>query len=468
MKADLNILIIEADPSILVGLEESINDLGFSFCCTATPNRPIHQLAALRPDLTIIGPSLETGTCMKCLHKLKTVDPLMPILTSCDEACLPKECACTPFFGIHYLGPNPDPDEILGAIENALKPNTEQDFLPATPILLIGQSQEIRAIRQKIQKVADKDVTVLITGETGSGKELIARSIHYHSLRKSGGLVKINCGALPDGLMESEVFGFYKGAFTGAFRDKPGRLEMARGGTLFVDEIGDLSLNLQVKFLQVLEDRVFSRLGGTEDTAIDTRIVAATNLDLQKSVREGTFRKDLFYRLNVVHIKAPPLRGRKNDIELLTDFFMNKYCFEFRKEPLDIPDKVLDVFVAYQWPGNVRELENLVRRAIVLRDWNLIIQELNLENLNCRNENSPVSEAISPHLEPHDNEMERLFRDTDFSLKKACRAYVSQVERKAILKILKETKWNRKKAAELLQVSYKTLLNRITEFDISP
>jgi transcriptional regulator with PAS, ATPase and Fis domain len=367
MNQDLNILIIDSDPAIVAGLEEKVNSLGFSRCCTAVPAIPIDQLDALGPDLAILGPSSDMTSCLECIHKLKIIDPAIPILTSCDDEYLQEKATSAPFEGLYYLNPDSRPEDISRLIEDALKHWVNRELLPDFPVI-IGQSREIKDIRKKIRNVSDKDITVLITGETGTGKELIARSIHYHSSRNKGPLVKINCGALPDELLESEVFGFQRGAFTGAHKDKPGRLEMANGGTLFVDEIGDLSLSLQVKFLQVLEGREFSRLGGTEDKTIDTRVVAATNSDLWKKVREGTFRKDIFYRLNVMTINATPLRMRKDDIHLLTHYFMNKYCFEFKKEFINIPDKISDFFLKYQWPGNIRELENVIRRAIVLRD----------------------------------------------------------------------------------------------------
>jgi two-component system, NtrC family, response regulator AtoC len=303
---------------------------------------------------------------------------------------------------------------------------------------------------------------VLITGETGTGKELIARSIHYHSLRSKGPLVKISCGALPDELLESEVFGFQKGAFTGAHRNKPGRLELAHEGTLFIDEIGDLSLALQAKFLQVLEDKAFARLGGIDDKAVDTRVVAATNSDLQEKVRQGGFRKDLFYRLNVIHIKAPALRERKQDIPLLIHYFLNKYCLELRKELLDVPAKVTKHFNAYHWPGNVRELENAVRRAVALRDWSFIFREMVLDNPRFRiGQNAPERAVPLPAWE--DEKIQRLIREEDFSLKKMSRDYVSDAEKNAILAALTKTQWNRKRAAEVLGVSYKTLLTRIEQ-----
>lgn len=443
-----------------------MNQLGFSRSCTASPESPIDQLEALNPDLAILGPSLEDKTSLKCLHKLKIIAPFMPVLTSSEENCL-SEISTSPFEGVHFLSQNLDREEISKAIDHALKHRAETELRPDFPSL-IGQSPEIKLIRQKIMEVCDKDITVLITGGTGTGKELIARSIHYHSLRSFGPLVKVNCGALPDELLESEVFGFQTGAFTGAYKDKPGRIEMADGGTLFVDEIGDLSLSLQVKFLQVLEDKAFSRLGGTKEKFIDARVVAATNSDLPKKVRDGTFRKDLFYRVNVVNITAPSLRERKADIPLLTHYFLNKYCFEFKKEVLGIPNNIAKLFLAYQWPGNVRELENVIRRAIALRDWSFVYEEFDLENLS--NEEKRASTLGGQTLPPvwEDDKLQRVFRDSDFSLKKISKAYVSEAERQAILRALKETQWNRKKAAQMLRVSYKTLLNRLTQLDLKP
>jgi len=334
--------------------------------------------------------------------------------------------------------------------------------------VLIGQSQEMMDIRQKIQTVSGRDITVLITGETGTGKELIARSIHFHSPRNNGPLVKINCAAIPDQLLESEVFGFQKGAFTGAHKPKPGQLEIANGGTLFVDEIGAVSLPLQAKFLQILEDKAFSRLGGIRDRAIDIRSLVATNTDLRKMVQEGTFRKDLYYRLNIMHIKVSPLREKKEDIPLLIHYYLNKYCFELKKGILEMPDHVTDFLLSYHWPGNVRELENVIRRAIVVGDWNFVFDELNLVSALPTSEESASPITDSPLPDWPDDRMKKSLEDNDFSLRKITKAYVSEAERQMILKALRETEWNRKKAAKQLGVSYKTLLNRIEEFGLKP
>ncbi|SPD76101.1 Sigma54 specific transcriptional regulator, Fis family (modular protein) [uncultured Desulfobacterium sp.] len=467
MNSNLNILIIQSPTVVFSKLESRIKDAGFSLWCTATQDTPIGQLEALNPQLAIIGPSLNNDEVLRCIHALKIVNPAMPVLTSRKEICVPGGLSAAPFDGIHYLSLEPSSDEISKAIEMSLKHKAESTLRPNFQVV-IGQGRECMAIRQKIQNVSDKDITVLITGETGTGKELIARSIHFHSLRNKGPLVKINCGALPDDLLESEVFGFQRGAFTDAHRDKPGRLEMAHGGTLFIDEIGNLSLSLQVKFLQVLEEKTFTRLGGTEDKIINTRVVAATNSDLHELVRKGAFRKDLFYRLNIVNITAPPLRDRRDDIPLLVHYFINRYCFEFKKEPLEMPDHILNLFMEYHWPGNIRELENVIRLAVILRDWNFAFKELNINNIKQKKGAVGPPQPLPPQLSWDDEKIQRTFNERGFSLKKVSKTYVSEAEKKAILDMLRQTQWNRKKAARLLRISYKTLLNRIEEFDLKP
>jgi two-component system response regulator AtoC len=466
MEVNPNILIVETDPQILSVMEERLSLLGLDRRSIAAPDITINQLESLSPDLAVLGPFLEKEPFLKCINRLKILDPVMPILTCRDDLALLGGPAGISFEGFHPLSPDLEPDEISSAVKSALKYKSERRNLPNFPIL-IGQSQVITSIRQKIQKVCDKDINILITGETGSGKDLIARSIHYHSPRNKGPLVKIDCGVLPSELLESEVFGYQRGAFTDAHKDKPGRIELANGGTLFIDEIGNLSLPLQAKFLQVLEDREFSRLGGIQDKAVDIRLVAVTNTDLWKKVGNGTFRKDLFYRLNVVHIEVPPLRDRKDDILLLSHYFLNKYCFELKKDPLEIPDDIAGIFLTYRWPGNIRELENVIRRAIVLKNFDFMLKELELKAGDHDTENPSFPDGISPNLGWHDDKVRRFFNRHDFSLKTISKAYVSEVERQAILRALNETQWNRKKAAQLLQVSYKTLLNRIQEFDLT-
>jgi two-component system response regulator AtoC len=465
--SDLKILVIDSDPAIAADLEEKVKQLGFESCSTCLPDLPIDQLEALGAELAILGPSLDAETCLKCIHKLKILDPLTPILLSCEDLCQPEASVSTPFNDIYRIKPGYMPDEISPTIETALKHKAECEHRPDLPAL-IGKTPEMMDIRQKIRTVSEKEINLLITGETGTGKELIARSVHFYSPRNEGPLVKISCGALPDQLLESEVFGFQKGAFTGAHKTKPGRIELAHEGTLFIDEIGALSLSLQGKFLQVLEDREFSRLGGTREKMLDIRVVAATNADLRKMVHEATFRKDLYFRLNNMHMKVTPLRERKDDIPLLTHYFLNKYCFELKKRVLEVPSHVTNFFLSYHWPGNVRELENVVRRAIVLRDWNFIFDEMSLDIQTPKEELGAPSLVDSALVDWPNDRVKTFFEEPDFSLRKISKTYVSEAEREMILKALKETEWNRKKAAKQLGVSYKTLLNRIDEFNLKP
>ncbi|MFC1534219.1 sigma-54 interaction domain-containing protein [Thermodesulfobacteriota bacterium] len=466
MTSDLNILIFETNPSDAGILEERFNSLGYSLTPTISPDIPIHQIEAMGPDLAVLGSSLNMDQSLKCIHKLKIADPYIPILTSCNDECLLGKDASPPFEGIHYLTTNMTLEEISEVIKSALAHKT-QCKLHSDYTVFIGQNRAIQDIRRRIKIVSDKDITVLVTGESGTGKELIARSIHYHSNRCGLPLVKINCGALPDELLESEIFGFQKGAFTGAHQEKPGLLELADKGTLFIDEIGALSLFLQVKFLQVTEDQEFSKLGGTEEKLINTRIVAATNSNLLEKVNAGTFRKDLYYRLNVVHIESPPLRERTDDIPLLIHFFMNKYCFSLKRELVEVPAEVEEYFLNYHWPGNVRELENVIRRAIVIKDWDFVFEDLNLDS-DVPDNHEPGLREKSPPLSDRHVKIEKYLEGNDVSLKKISKSYTNEVEHRAISKALRITNWNRKKAAGLLQVSYKTLLNRIQELDLKP
>jgi two-component system, NtrC family, response regulator AtoC len=461
----LNVLIIDTSPAVAAGLAEEAKAAGFGRCTVVKSSSSLDQLAAMSPDIAILVPSLDVDSSVKWIHKMKIIDPSIAVLVS--QECVPfLRVEAGSFEGIFPVSYKSRDSGLGSFLEKAAKHRAQFKSRHDYPVI-IGQSGEIRAIKQKVQFVSAKDITVLITGETGTGKELIARSIHYHSLRSGGPLVKVSCGALPDELLESEVFGFQKGAFTGAHKNKPGRLELAHEGTLFIDEIGDLSLPLQAKFLQVLEDKAFARLGGIYDNPVDARVVAATNADLQQKVRQGGFRKDLFYRLHVVHIKAPALRERTEDIPFLIHYFLNKYCLELRKDLLEVPPAVIRHFKAYHWPGNVRELENAVRRAVALRDWDFIFREMVLEAPAAKSRASaPEWGLFLPAWE--EERIKELMRRNDFSLKEIRDEFVSEAEKNAILSVLAQTMWNRKRAAEIFGVSYKTLLNRIEKFGLKP
>jgi Nif-specific regulatory protein len=311
----------------------------------------------------------------------------------------------------------------------------------------------MRQVYEQVSQVARTNTTVLIRGESGTGKELIAHAIHYNSLRARKPFIKVSCAALPDTLIESELFGYEKGAFTGAQARKKGRFEMAEGGTLFLDEIGDLNLSTQVKLLRVLQEREFERLGGAETVKVNVRLIAATNKDLEQAIAEGGFREDLYYRLNVFAIFVPPLRERKPDVLLLADHFLEKYAREHGKNIKRISTPAIDMITSYHWPGNVRELENCIERACILARGN----EIALADLNI---SSPMD--LSPR------EQSALLDGFDLrgTLSEVSARAQRMVERRKIEMTLKEFGYNKSRAAERLGVSYKTLLTRIKELEL--
>jgi two-component system response regulator AtoC len=339
-------------------------------------------------------------------------------------------------------------------------------------------------VRELIQRVADTDVTVLIRGESGTGKELVSRALYAASRRRDKPFVKVNCAALPTELLESELFGFERGAFTGAVQRKPGRFEFANHGTMFLDEVSEMSPPLQAKLLQVLQDGEFSRLGGKNDIHVDVRIVAATNRDLERSVFEGQFRKDLFFRLNVVSIQVPPLRERREEIPLLADHFGKKYSVQYNKPRLEMSPDTMALCMEYDWPGNVRELENLIKRTVILGSEEPIRREIahalarhrapvstpaparsNGRAAKALEEEaaSPKARGALPAAEAFDDVSKFPDDPGSYSLKDIARTAARRAEREVIEKMLQRTRWNRKQTAGILGISYKALLYKIKE-----
>jgi two-component system, NtrC family, response regulator AtoC len=316
---------------------------------------------------------------------------------------------------------------------------------------VICASDKMERVQEIIDQVANTDVTILIRGETGVGKEIAARSIHQSSLRKAKAFIKVNCAALPQELLESELFGYEKGAFTGAYRGKPGKFELADEGTIFLDEISEIILPLQAKLLQVLQDREFSRLGGEKDIQVDARILATTNKNMEEALKNGSFREDLYYRLNVVNITIPPLRERQEEILAFVEYFLHKFQMKYSRQASSISEQMMRALLQYQWPGNIRELENLIQRFVLMRDEEEIIGDLYPIRQKDR---SVVIEA------PLD--------ETDcLSLKVIGREAVKRAEAEIIRKTLHKTNWNRKEAAGMLKISYKALLYKIKGFGLS-
>jgi len=309
--------------------------------------------------------------------------------------------------------------------------------------IVFGQAEPMRAVRERLTKLAGANVPVLIQGESGTGKDIIARMIHLASPWRSGPWVKVNCPAIPGTLLESELFGYEKGAFTGAYGVKPGRVEMAHRGTLFLDEISELDLGLQSKLLQLLQDGQFCRIGAQEDKKVEVRVVCATNRKLEQEIENGTFRSDLFYRINVVNLHLPPLRERARDIPDLVSYFLEYHNRKYNCRAKPLSAEMMSVLRKYHWPGNIRELENLVKRYVILGNEEVLLADLSPREADFFNADLPI--------------------DGQISLKKITRQAVRELERKIILKVLQNHHWNRKQAARSLGISYRALLYKIRD-----
>ncbi len=334
------------------------------------------------------------------------------------------------------------------------------DDTDAVAVVAPPLSSAMERVWSLVDRIADTDVPVLLVGESGVGKDVVARRIHATSHRSGRPFVKINCAALPGELLESELFGHEKGAFTGAHAEKPGKFELAHQGTIFLDEIAEMDPRLQAKLLQVLQDEEFYRVGGKRSVRVDARVVVATNRNLEAAIRQGTFREDLFYRLNVVTIRVPPLRERKEEIAPLVRHFVDKYRNRYGGGLETVPAEVMERFHAHDWPGNVRELENLVRRLVVLRDPAMVLGELGSESRRL-----PPNGNVAANVARSDGGLHAGLPE-DAPLKDVARRAARIAEREAILRALMRTGWNKRKAAKRLQVSYKALLYKIKDCEI--
>ncbi|MBD3219287.1 MAG: response regulator [candidate division Zixibacteria bacterium] len=335
----------------------------------------------------------------------------------------------------------------------------------------IGDSAKMVEVRNIIEQVADSDLTVLIRGESGTGKEIVARMLHNLSTRSALSFTKVNCAAIPRDLLEAELFGYEKGAFTGAHKTKPGRFEVANKGTIFLDEIGDMHMDLQSKLLQVLEQQEFVRVGGIQNIKVDVRIICATNRNLEQAIADQRFRDDLFYRLNEITVFLPPLRERLDDILLLVDHFLKKYNALYKKEYPTISSGTIEMLSNFHWPGNVRQLENVIKQIVVREDENITDALLKAGaamptnagagvpgNSGTQQQQTPVADPVP--IDPETGEK-------DYSLKKRVSKAVEREEKSLIAEVLNKVNWNRRKASEILGVSYRSLLYKIKEYKIN-
>ena len=311
-------------------------------------------------------------------------------------------------------------------------------------------------IKAIIDEIAKTDITVLIKGESGTGKELLAQSIHSSSTRRDKPFVKVNCAAIPESLLESELFGFEKGAFTGAHFKKPGKFELANHGTILLSDIGEMDISIQAKLLEVLQDGMFSRLGGDGEVMVNARVIATTRDHLEQSMMEGHFREDLFFRINVINITLPPLRDRKDQILPLSQYYFDFYKKKYGRDVPSFSSKVIHTFKEYPWPGNIRELENMIKRIVIFGEEDPVLENL-LGKHSDDGMNPRPFENFSPNF---------LMGERNFNLKEAGKRAAEEAEKKMIQTTLQETHWNRKKAAQMLHVSYNGLLNKIQKYHI--
>jgi two-component system response regulator AtoC len=320
--------------------------------------------------------------------------------------------------------------------------DNETSEIPPVEVIF-GVSPAMAEVRRVIERAASAGVPVLVTGESGTGKDLIARMFHRFALKQTGNFVKVNCPAIPGTLLESELFGYERGAFTGAFTDKPGRVEQANDGTLFLDEISELDLNLQAKVLQLLQDGTYMRIGGRETRQTKVRLVCATNKDLRDEVKEKLFREDLYYRIAVINVRTPPLRERVEDLPVIADYFLKSYCEKYSSKVNSIPSVVMKQMLKYHWPGNIRELQNAIRRYVIIGTPDSIISDLS----------APAPADISLDVE----------FDGKVSLRDVTQKALKELEAKLIAKVLRANNWNRRKTAKVLKISYRALLYKIQE-----
>jgi len=458
--APAQILIVEDKDSLRTMLRHALERQGHAVL-EARDQPEAERMLQQNPAIVLSDLRLPEGDGFGVLRASKEFDADIPVIVMTAYGSIEDAVAAMKEGALDFLAKPVDPDHLSLLVARALEQRrmvTENLLLKeelavrrGAP-LLVGDDASLRKVFAGLQRAAATDTTVLLEGESGTGKELFARSLHALSPRADAPFVAINCAAIPETLLETELFGHEKGAFTGAVARKPGKFEMAHRGTLFLDEIGDLPLSLQAKILRALEERRFERVGGTASVQVDVRLVAATNRGLRAAVAARRFREDLFFRLSVFPITVPPLRDRPGDIPLLARYFVDRFCRDMKKSPIALSPAALEQLVSYRWPGNVRELQNCIERAVILAEGDIQPRHLNLS-----------FKVIERDMEPP-NPLAEL--DLSGSLNEATKRALSVVEKVKIEQVLKEADNSKGRAAELLQVSYKMLLAKLKEHRI--
>ncbi len=462
MPAPAQILLVEDKDSLRAMLRHALERQGHAVVEARDQPEAVKLLQEAQPALVLSDLRLPEGDGFGVLRASKEIDADVPVIVMTAYGSIEDAVTAMKEGALDFLAKPVDPDHLLLLVGRAL----EQRRLVTENLLmkeelavrrgapqLVGQDPAFRKVFASLQRAAGTDTTVLLEGESGTGKELFARSLHALSPRSEAPFVAINCAAIPETLLETELFGHEKGAFTNAVARKPGKFEMAHRGTLFLDEIGDLPLALQAKILRALEERRFERVGGTALVSVDVRLVAATNKGLRAAVTARRFREDLFFRLSVFPITVPPLRDRGADIPLLALSFVDRFCRDLKKRTLTLSPEALEQLQTYRWPGNVRELQNCIERAVILADGDTILpRHLNLSFVN----HLPEEESVNPWAHV----------DMSGTLGDVTRRVVAGVEKLKIEEVLREADGSKGRAAELLQISYKALVGKLKEYRI--
>jgi len=466
MSNRFRVLVIDDDPGVRDYMEALVSRQGYDVTALAGGEEALQSLESTQPDLITLDVVLPGMDGLETLSELKKRLPEVPVVMLSGHGQARNIVEAMRLGASDFLRKPFEVEELELAFQKALEKRAlknEVERLRGAArsetelLLLCGDNPKMKEIRDIIEQVADTDITVLVRGDSGTGKELVARTLFQLSSRRDQPFVKVNCAALPSELLESELFGFEKGAFTGAQKRKLGKFEYANHGTIFLDEISEMHPGLQAKLLQVLQDGEFSRLGSETDLKVDTRIIAATNRNLEEAVKDGSFREDLYYRLNVVTVHLPPLRERLDAIPLLVDHFLQKNNEQYNKKIDHLSPETMRMFQQYHWPGNVRELENMVRRMTVLGNENAVIEEI-ADSQRPPETTEEASETLDLQALGAD------FSNADgIDLKAISRRAAQLAEKRVIERVLHQTRWNRKEAAAKLQISYKALLYKMKE-----
>jgi len=447
---DITILVADDDLSIREGCERILRGEGYRVRTAVDGSQALQAVKEEHFDLVLLDLKMPGMDGLQVLREIKRQSPATEVVMITGFATVETAVEAMRLGAYDYIPKPFPPSEVRQVVAKLLQKRellgsaADQEWkieLDGRTDIIIGDSPRMREVFRLIKKVAPTDSTVLIYGESGTGKELLARAIHYNSLRRDKPFLTVDCGSLVETLFESELFGHVKGAFTGAIETKHGSFELANGGTVFFDEIGNISLSMQAKILRAIQEREIRRVGGTATIKVDVRVIAATNRDLRRSVQEGTFREDLYYRLSVIPIYLPSLRERKEDIPLLARHFLQKYNQRRKRDIRDISPAAMQLLCNYQWPGNVRELENVIERAVVIADGDEI-----------------TPESLPPHLRAED----KLAASEAFAIRS-----LEQVEKEHITRTLIATGWNRSRAAQLLGIDRKTLYEKIRRYQIT-